>query len=334
MQAVATVGLLLLIASASAAAQQTAPRQATLEFFIINLRNVDSVDETFDVDYYLNTLWDEPALQSEPADWTTAWNPSVDSVNAVNPGKQWELYRLVAPGRVRAEARFASTYNAPMDLRKFPFDRQVLPIVLESSKYRVDEVRFLYETRPGQSVLPARPLEVKRDVALNPEIHLPEWTIDAVRVRERISHLSFEGTDWSQFRIELLVSRNYGFYVWRVFMIQILIVALAFLVHLADPLAFGDRMSFSLTLFLAAVAFSFITAGLIPRISYLTLLDVFMLGSYAVIFISVAENAMVYRLASRGRMAAAQRLDRATIVVMPIAFALFLGGIALMAFRA
>lgn len=333
MRAAATVGLLLLIASASVAAQKPAPRQASFEFFIINLRNVDSVAETFEADYYLNTLWNEPGMQSEPADWATVWNPMVDSVNAVNPGKQWEFYRLVSPGQVRAEARFASTYQAPMDLRKFPFDRQVLPIIIESSKYRVDEVRFLYETKSGQSVLPTRPLEVKRDLALNPEIHLPEWTIDAVRVRERVAHLGFEGTDWSQFRIELLVSRNYGFYLWRVFMIQILIVALAFLVHVADPLAFGDRMSFSLTLFLAAVAFSFITAGLIPRISYLTLLDVFMLGSYAVIFISVAENAMVYRLASRGRMDAAHRLDRMTLVVMPIAFALFLGWIALTASR-
>ena len=324
MRTVALVGLLLLIAPASAAVPQPAARPVSLEFFIINVRNVDSVAETFEVDYYLNALWNEPAVQSEPTDWTAAWNPMVDSVNAVNPGKQWETFRLVRAGRVKMEARFASTYNAPMDLRKFPFDRQVLPIVIESSKYHADELRFGYE---GES-------DVKREVALNPEIHLPEWTIDAVRVRERTSHLSFEGTDWSQFRIELLVSRNYGFYVWRVFMIQILIVMLGFLVHLADPLAFGDRMSFSLTLFLAAVAFSFITAGLIPRISYLTLLDIFMLGSYVVIFVSVAENAVVYQLAGRGRPDAARRLDRATLLVMPIAFVLFLGWIALMASRA
>lgn len=328
----ALIALLLLCPAVPAAGE--AAREASLSFFINSLRNVDSVDESFDADYYLMARWDEPSVLTADADWAKVWNPKVDSVNAINPGRQWEEFRLIRPGRVSLESRFASTYSAPMDLRKFPFDRQVLPIAIESAAHRLHELTFLFQIgETGQPIRLAadRPYEVPKKVALSDDIRLPEWTIEKVQVRERTNSYIHDSTQWSQFRIELVMSRNYGFYLWRVFAIQILIVVLSFLVFLHAADHFGERMAFSLTLFLAAVAFSFVTAGLIPRISYLTLLDYFMLGSYAIIFLSVVENAAVYVLADRGRMAAANRVDRVSLIAFPIAFLAFLGALALMA---
>lgn len=326
-----TIAIALLLLSL---ALPVAAREASLSFFINSVRNVDSVDESFDVDYYLIARWDEPSVQTADVDWSKVWNPKVDSVNAINPGKQWEEFRLVRPGRVSVEGRFASTYSAPMDLRRFPFDRQVLPIVIESSAHRLHELTFLFQIGDaGQPIRLAanQPYDVPREVALSEDIRLPEWTIEKVQVRERVNRYIHDSTEWSQFRIELVMSRNYGFYLWRVFSILILIVTLSFLVFLHGADHFGERMSFSLTLFLAGVAFSFVTSGLIPRISYLTLLDVFMLGSYAVIFLTVVENAAVYVLAHRGRMAIANRLDRVSLCVFPLAFLAFLGALALFA---
>jgi hypothetical protein len=334
------LALLLLARSLPAAAQsgQVPPapgmREASLSFFINSMRNVDSVAESFEADYYLLARWDEPSVRTADTDWSKVWNPKIDSVNAVNPGKQWEEFRLVRPGRISVEGRYASTYNAPMDLRKFPFDRQVLPIVIESSVYRRHELGFLYEARARQPIRLAadKPFVVARNVALSEDIRLPEWTIEQVQVRERTNRYIYDNnSEWSQFRIELVMSRNYGFYVWRVFSIQILIVALSFLVFLHAADHFGERMSFSLTLFLASVAFSFVTAGLIPRISYLTLLDVFMLGSYAAIFLTVIENAIVSLFAHHGRTAVAYRIDRASLFVFPLLFLAFLGALALFA---
>jgi hypothetical protein len=326
-----TVPIALLLLSLSLPALA---RDVTLSFFINSMRNVNSVDETFDVDYYLMSRWDEPSLRTADVDWSKVWNPKVDSVNAINPGRQWEEFRLVRPGRVSMDARYASTYSAPMDLRKFPFDRQVLPIAIESSTHRLHELTFLFQIGEGGQPIRLtadRPHDVPRKVALSEDIRLPEWTIEKVQVRERTNRYIHDSTEWSQFRIELVMARNYGFYLWRVFSIQILIVTLSFLVFLHAADHFGERMAFSLTLFLAGVAFSFVTAGLIPRISYLTLLDVFMLGSYAVIFLTAVENAAVYVLTHHGRTAVANRIDRVALFAFPLAFLAFLGALALFA---
>jgi hypothetical protein len=337
---VASLLLVLLGAAAPAAAQYdrvtpAAPaRQVSLSFYINSLRAVDSVNETFEVDYYLLIVWDDPAVQTVPADWSTIWNPKIDSINAVTPGKLWEDYRLLGPGRIYSIARYATTYRAPMDLRRFPFDRQVLPLVFESSTYRLQELAFRYEVKPGVSIrVDGPPLPVAKKLALSPDIHIPEWAIENVQVRQGVNRYAFDNDSaWSQFRVELVLSRNYGFYFWRVFAIQAVIVILSWLVFVHEPADLGSRMSFSLTLFLAAVAFSFVITGLIPHISYLTFLDAFMLVSYGLIFLTAIVNAAVYWLDRRTPGSpAACRINRWAAVGFPLAFLIYVVQLAILA---
>ena len=55
-------------------------------------------------------------------------------------------------------------------------------------------------------------------------------------------------------------------------------------------LSTGDRLSVSLTLMLTAVAYKFIVATLLPQISYLTLLDAYLLCCFALIILVCIEN--------------------------------------------
>ena len=55
-------------------------------------------------------------------------------------------------------------------------------------------------------------------------------------------------------------------------------------------LSTGDRLSVSLTLMLTAVAYKFIVATMLPQISYLTLLDAYLLCCFALIILVCIEN--------------------------------------------
>jgi hypothetical protein len=55
-------------------------------------------------------------------------------------------------------------------------------------------------------------------------------------------------------------------------------------------------MSVNLTLVLTAVAFKFVVSQNLPNISYLTLLDKYVLTSFVMLFIVVVENAVVAKL--------------------------------------
>ena len=59
------------------------------------------------------------------------------------------------------------------------------------------------------------------------------------------------------------------------------------------------------------------TGGLIPRVSYLTLLDLYVLGCYVLLFLAPAESLLAYRLQARAR-----RIDRLALICFPAAFLL------------
>lgn len=69
------------------------------------------------------------------------------------------------------------------------------------------------------------------------------------------------------------------------------LVMIAFALPIED---LNDRMSVVLTLLLTAVAFKYVVSSYLPKVTYLTLLDKYILSSLILIFCTAAENAFVY----------------------------------------
>jgi Neurotransmitter-gated ion-channel transmembrane region len=223
---------------------------------------------------------------------------------------------------VRLMSSYAGKFRAPMDLRDFPFDRQVLPIYVESSA-NIEDLTFdggmeKKARRGGEQGWPADPRNVLSD-----RVRLPEWDIEEIRVRHTPEYYGFINQSFSRFRIEIHVARRPAFYVWKIIAIEALLVILSWVVFLLDPANLGDRATVAVTLLLATVAFSYVVGGITPRISYLTLLDDFLLGSFFLIFLASAESAVVFRLYRRGEGRAATRIDRWSLLLFPVGYLLF-----------
>eukprot|EP01106_Pelomyxa_sp_JSP_P005091 TRINITY_DN180_c0_g1_i7.p1 TRINITY_DN180_c0_g1~~TRINITY_DN180_c0_g1_i7.p1 ORF type:complete len:122 (-),score=25.93 TRINITY_DN180_c0_g1_i7:63-428(-) len=71
---------------------------------------------------------------------------------------------------------------------------------------------------------------------------------------------------------------------------------LTFVVPADDP---GTRIGLNLTLVLTCVAYKYVIAGYLPKTSYLTLLDVYVLVAFALLFLIVVENSVVGYLESQ-----------------------------------
>ncbi len=301
------------------------PTRVAASFFFSTIENVDSVNETFNADFYLRLEWDDPrlaGLPSEQIDRATMWRPKVEVVNSRDVEQPWEPYLLFpGPGKLTLMNRFHGTFAAPMDLHDFPFDHQVLPVEVESLQYTARQVAFHYpghgRQEQGWSTM------LKQEELLGSGVRLPEWKIEAVQVRELEKYYNFMDARYSRYRIEILVSRRSGFYVWKVIVIEAMILVLSWVIFLMDAGEIGNRSAVSVTLLLATVAFSYVVSGITPRVSYLTLLDWFLLGCFGLIFLSMLETVVVYLLHRRGtRAAVAARIDRWSLALFPVLFLL------------
>lgn len=300
------------------------PTQVTASFFFNTIENVDSVHEAFSADFYLLMQWDDPraaGLLAEQIDRSVVWEPNVEVVNSRDLAKPYDpFFRVPGPGALSLTSRFHGTFAAPMDLHDFPFDHQVLPVEIESVVFTAPQMVFGYPgSQPGKRGWTA---SLKPEEMLGTGVRLPEWNIDAVQVRELDRYYKFEDASYSRYRIEVLVSRRSGFYVWKVIAIEAIIVVLSWLVFLMDAGEIGNRSAVSVTLLLATVAFSYVVSGITPRISYLTLLDWFLLGCFSLISLSALETGAVYLLQRRGKDAVTARIDRWSLVVFPVSFLL------------
>ena len=86
------------------------------------------------------------------------------------------------------------------------------------------------------------------------------------------------------------------------------------------PPSYVPQVSVAVTSMLTLIAYQFALAGTLPRISYLTRADHFILGSTILVFCSLAKAVWTTMLVAAQREAEVERLDRIGRVAYPLLF--------------
>ena len=94
---------------------------------------------------------------------------------------------------------------------------------------------------------------------------------------------------------------------------------MSWLVFWIDPTQFGPQIGLAATAVLTLIAYRFLLGQLVPRISYLTRLDIFIMGSTILVFLGMVEAVVVARIAQKQERLA-RRIDRMSRVGFPAAF--------------
>lgn len=293
---------------------EAGPLPVSLGIYLIQLSNLDQVRQSFDIEGYLEARWTDPRLAFDAEAFGTPtkvyqnqralgrleeemWWPSIEFVNAIGGGsleRHW--LRVSAMGQVAYTARFGATVTSAMDLRRFPFDAQSLRIGIEPSFHPVSEVAF----------------------ALNPDAtgfdqthSLPDWAVLEVRTSlETVDYAQageFYG-EYSRFIFHVDIRRQWGFYLWKVFLPLLIILACSWSVFWIRDLE--TNLTIAFTVLLTVVAFNLAIADTLPKVPYLTFLDAVMVVSYVGVFLSLVVIMAVHLLERGGHEPAANRIQR------------------------
>lgn len=111
----------------------------------------------------------------------------------------------------------------------------------------------------------------------------------------------------------ILEERRAAYYMWNIGLPNFLLSLLVFTSFAIERQDLADRLSVTLTLVLTSVAFKYMVSQELPRISYLTLLDVYVLVSFTFLALVGGQNAFSsllsdgFELASRRLVIASRR---------------------------
>ena len=314
------------LAATSVTAQVYAPptdelTTVTVDFYLLNLDSVDEKSETFDADLYLEFEWDDSRTRHDGSEeqlfadaavdekLTTMWWPQIEYVNTSEPTITNQSLEIFPSGHVKYTVGLTTTFRTGLDLRRFPFDRQVLTVRLQS---------FLYDAARVALVPAAKPPSWDHDGTLE------ELRVTDVTVESRTIQLSGRDDRYSEFRGNIVVVRNWAFYLWTVFGPVVLIFLIACAVFLVPLEAFADRVSICLTALLACIATHFAISFNLPHVGYLTVIDRLFVCTYAFVALLVLASG-IELLVCRDAVLR-RRVNTAAAVMLPLAYLAVVAG--------
>jgi hypothetical protein len=293
------------------------PARVSVGVVVTGLYNVNEKNGTWDADYYLYESW-----QPQPG-----FAPQTEVVNEV--ARLSEQFGTLARrgDRCIRSRRLRSTLSSPYDLRVFPFDRQRL--VLQLSDSWSDTALARYEDRP-----------FVQGVDEGVYRQLSQWSVGR-RLDYALESRAFEWEkniwdreapvyDYATFTLP--VRRHTTFHLTKFFLPLLVIVLVSMSVFWVDPQDLASQVGVGVTCLLTAIAFQLTQATTLPEVAYLTLADLVYVASYLVIALALAESLYTNVLARGGQRERALRVDRASRVAFPSAFALLIALSAVLSF--
>jgi hypothetical protein len=210
------------------------------------------------------------------------WNVELHIANGVGAVEVTRrLIEIDADGSIRLTGYFNSKVASSFDLRFFPFDRQELTIFIES---------FTYDNQIVELV------STDEHVSLSKEIYPTEWQLDGIRAHVEDAVNPRNRIPFSRAVVSIDITREWGFYLFKLWIPLSLIVALSWSVFWMPTESLANRIRFASTAFLTIVAYQFAVAGNLPKVAYLTLMDQLMIGSFVLIALSALASMMYVQI--------------------------------------
>ncbi len=289
------------------------PTRVSFGFYVIDIRAINDVEQSFTADIFLSLRWKDPRLVPLAHckfRLAEVWNPPLVFLNLTDMAKQDEdIVVIRSDGTVVYRQRFVGDVSSPVDLRDFPFDRQVLPFTFLIRRYTPEEVVFAGgERAEGQAET----------------FSIPGWSIGPLASRVGTFYFAQQDRSFSRIDFELVATRHAGFYVWNMIIPMMIFIFMSWGVFWLDPIHLGTQIGLSATVMVILVVFQLNLRAILPRVAYLTRVDRFVLGSLVLVFLALAEAITSGVLAARGKEALARRLDRWARFIFPAAFVVLL----------
>ena len=252
----------------------------------------------------MTATWQDPRLRLSPdatdrVDRIVAvseiWNPELTLINrrSVHTFAP-DVARIAANGQITIEARRFAEFASPLDLHEFPFDTQELRIDLASTRYGPEEIELSLDRETTGRLEP---------------FSIAGWEVDLGEAR--ITSLdSRRGAKRARFVQNLTARRESGFFVMKVILPLSFIVLMASTVFWIHPENFGPQLGVATASVLTLIAFQFSLAGMLPRVSYLTRIDLFLFGATVLVFLALGEAVLTGRMARNDQAPRAQTIDR------------------------
>jgi hypothetical protein len=307
---------LALIGNLQAAEPASETRDVEVKMVLLDIDEVNNVKQNFTANLVLVLRWLDQSLAHEGVEpiskpLADIWYPSIQILNQQRIVATFPKAAEIHPdGTVVYRQRYWGSFSQPLKLDSFPFDSQELKITLANVGFGMQSVRLV----PSE------------DSGFSKQLTIPDWDVTGWDFANSSLSAGDEAFQVQGMVFTLHVKRDRSYFKYKVILPLVLIVMMSWMVFWIDPSLVASQISVSVTAMLTMIAYRFALAGLIPRLAFLTSLDIFVLVSTLVVFISMIEVLYTAHLATHDQLEKARLIDSHARWVMPLIYAVLVVG--------
>jgi hypothetical protein len=295
------------------------PTQVNVGIWVVDISDIDSAKQNFSADIAIVLRWKDVRLAHTGTGMAhhaldQIWTPRVGIANETSSvvRKLPELAEVEPDGTVLCRQRYVGSFTQPLRLQSFPFDRQAFRIQFVAIRYQPNEVVFVPDENWIHDGL-------QKGAGISQSITLPDWTVERSEAKPSVYALT-PRLQYSGYVFEFTASRNVQHYILKVILPLILIVMMSWSVFWTDPANSNTQFSIAVTSMLTLIAYRFAVDNQLPRLPYMTRLDVFFLISTLLVFFSLIDVLVTTIFDNKQQAARAKTIDRYCRVIIPTIF--------------
>lgn len=276
---------------------------AGIEYYRVNQVNIK--DLNFEAEFFLWFKW--------------AGNVDVDNIQFLNeiPGKGYriEMRKATVPAMWHGgddvhwvSYRYKGTFLHPYDLHRFPFDRQVLPLLLAHKSKNANKIQLVAD----------EPEIVDRPIT---EIYPQEWKYlgrqdyaATFRYASSFGNPTYRRGEaqapYSVYQSDMKVQRILFPYLVTLFLPLAMLMAVSLLVLLIPKEQFAPRNGLVMSSLLGVLVYHMAQARALPQVGYLVKADLYFVVAYILLSMLVLGLNVINLLLYQKKEEQAAKLDR------------------------
>lgn len=283
-----------------------------ISIILNNVSEVNASSQLIKADLVLTARWFDPRLKHNETGGRLEnpekiWGPFLTFSNRLNITKSFpEQVTILEDGTVFYTQRVFGDFTQNLHFKEFPFDTQIFLLRIIEMSFNSNEITL----EPDPVIMSG----------LGKNISLTDWKLEGWEL-EKSEYSVMEGSnELPSLVFSIKAKRESGFYILIFVIPLLLIIMMSWIVFWLPPNLSASQISVATTSMLTLIAYRFIVTSYLPRISYLTRMDIFILGSSILIFMTLVFAALSSNLSGKGKNEIARKLDKRMRWVFPVLY--------------
>ncbi|XP_068448975.1 gamma-aminobutyric acid receptor subunit gamma-3 [Clinocottus analis] len=293
------------------------PTVVDVGMFVNSIGPVSSIDMEYQIDIIFAQTWTDSRLRYNGSRKRLTlnshmvaliWLPDTIFRNAKNADSHWitmpnQLLRIWNDGKVLYTLRLTINAECQLQLHNFPMDEHSCPLIFSSYGYPREELLYRWRRNSLEAADPK------------------SWRLyqfDFMGLRNATGAIRTSAGDYALMTVYFDLSRRMGFFTIQTYIPCILTVVLSWVSFWIKKDATPARTALGITTVLTMTTLSSVARTSLPRVSYVTAMDLFVTVCFLFVFAALMEYAALNYCSSSARRPGCLRPQRPNYSVLDV----------------